>query len=275
VKNVRPQLSQAKTSVQNFWNNASCGEELYLCGITREGYNAQASARYSIEPFIKDFARYSETKGKRILEIGVGIGADHQLFVEAGAITHGIDLTKRAVDHTNRRLSLAGLRSNVIVADCEKLPYADAYMDIVYSWGVLHHTPDAETAVREIHRVLNEQGTARIMLYHKYSIVGLMLWVRYALLRCKPFTSMSFLYCNYLESPGTKAYSKAEVRRLFRNFSAIAMHVELTHGDLLESSAGQRHRGLLLRLAKMVWPRWFIRRFLRHFGLFLLITATK
>jgi len=102
-----------------------------------------------------------------------------------------------------------------------------------------------------------------------------MLWIRYALLGLKPWLSLHDIYARYLESPGTKAYSVAEARMLFSKFSEVNIRTVLTHGDLLESGAGQRHRGALLSLARKLWPRQVIRRFLPGAGLFMLIEAKK
>lgn len=113
------------------------------------------------------------------------------------------------------------------------------------------------------------------MIYHKWSLVGLMLWARYALLAGRPWRSLRSIYAAHLESPGTKAYSMGEARRLFAAFSEVSIRTVLTHGDLLESGAGQRHRGLLLDLAKRFWPRWLIRRVFPRLGLFMLIRARK
>ena len=73
----------------------------------------------------RDFARFQDWTGKDVLEIGVGLGADHQSFAEAGARLCGIDLTERAIEHTVARFALLGLHSDVRVADAEALPYAD------------------------------------------------------------------------------------------------------------------------------------------------------
>ncbi len=94
-------VSDLKRHVYEFWNRASCGEALYLAGLDRAGYEAQARARYDLEPYIAEFARFEETRGLRVLEIGVGLGADHQRFAEAGADLYSIDLTPRAIAHTH------------------------------------------------------------------------------------------------------------------------------------------------------------------------------
>jgi hypothetical protein len=86
---------------------------------------------------------------------------------------------------------------------------------------------------------------------------------------------MSDIYAHYLESPGTKAYTVNEARTLFRKFTEVKISTVLTHGDLLESDAGQRHRGWLLSMAKRIWPRRLLRSVLPGHGLFMLIEARK
>jgi ubiquinone/menaquinone biosynthesis C-methylase UbiE len=268
-------MNEDKIAVRDFWDKASCGEALYLSAPDKDAYQKQAELRYALEPSILDFAEFSKYKGRRVLEIGVGLGADHQRFAEAGAILSGVDLTQCAIDHTRRRFQILGLNSELQVADAEYLPFGGDSFDLVYSWGVLHHTPDTEKAISEVFRVLKPGGMAKIMIYHKYSFVGLMLWLRYALFRLKPMTSLSQIYSQYLESPGTKAYSIAEARELFEKFRDVEITTVLTHGDLLTSSAGQRHQGPLLSVARLVWPGWLIRTFFPKYGLFILITVIK
>lgn len=113
------------------------------------------------------------------------------------------------------------------------------------------------------------------MIYHAWSLVGLMLRVRYVLLGLRPWLTLREIYARYLESPGTKAYSVAEARQLFSAFSDVGIRVVLTHGDLLESMAGQRDQGPLLSLFRTMWPRALIRRFLPGLRLFMLIEAHK
>jgi SAM-dependent methyltransferase len=268
-------MDENKQQVFDFWNRAACGEELYLPEADRAGYEAQARSRYQLEPYVAEFARFESARGLRVLEIGVGLGADHQRFAESAADLHGIDLTPRAVQHTRQRLATFGLASNLAVGDAENVGFRDGSFDLVYSWGVLHHSPDTARAVAEVHRVLKPGGTARIMIYHKWSMVGLMLWIRYGVLSMRPWTRLESLYARYLESPGTKAYSIRGASELFGSFAAVRITTVLSHGDLLGSSAGQRHCGVLLTLARRLWPRSFIRRFLPGAGLFMMIEARK
>ena len=70
-------MNQAKAQVHYFWDRASCGEELYLSGEDQAAYRAEAKKRYELEPYIPEFAGFAEARGLRVLEIGVGLGADH------------------------------------------------------------------------------------------------------------------------------------------------------------------------------------------------------
>jgi ubiquinone/menaquinone biosynthesis C-methylase UbiE len=265
-----------KIAVKDFWNRGSCGE-VYATGTSEnEYYDTHAIARYDLEPYIRDFARFSEGKGKDVLEIGVGMGADHVEWARSrpNSLT-GLDLTPRAIEHTKKRLDVYGLPSQLQVADAELMPFKDNSFDVVYSYGVLHHSPDTQQAINEVFRVLRPGGSARIMIYQKYSITGYILWLRYGLLRFRPQASLEEIYSKYLESPGTKAFSVADAKRMFSKFSSVSAVSQLSFGDLLQGSVGQRHRGVLLEIARRVWPRALIRRCLKTHGLLLLIEATK
>ena len=268
-------MSAEKQRVTEFWDRASCGEDLYLPKTDRAGYEEHARARYELEPEIAQLARFDTARGKRLLEIGVGLGADHERFGRGGAELYGIDLTPRAIQHTRQRLENAGLSSRLATGDAENLDFPDDTFDIVYSWGVLHHTPDTRRAVAEVYRVLKPGGEARIMIYHKWSMVGFMLWTRYALLKLRPWMTLSSVYARYLESPGTIAYSVREARQLFRDFCDVRIATRMSHADLLDSEAGQRHRGLLLTAARRLWPRRLLKRWLPRLGLEMLIEARK
>jgi ubiquinone/menaquinone biosynthesis C-methylase UbiE len=267
---------ELKNRVRDFWDDKSCGE-VYATGKSeRDYYESHSRARYELEPYIHDFARFHEGQDKDVLEIGIGMGADHIEWAKSQprSLT-GIDLTPRAVEHTKKRLDIFGLNSAVRVGDAENLPFDDGSFDLVYSWGVLHHSPNTPVAVDEVFRVLRAKGTARIMIYHKYSLTGYMLWARYGLLTGRPFRSLSEIYANHLESPGTKAYSTGEARAMFGKFSQVSIRSQLGFGDLLQGAVGQRHKGTLLTVAKNLWPRWLLKRIVKNHGLALLIEATK
>jgi len=265
-----------KRQVHDFWNQAACGELLLMRGDSlKEQFANQMRLRYEWEPEILSFAQFDKYEGRRVLEIGVGLGADHQKWAEAGAVLSGIDLTERAIEFTSKRLNCFGLQSDLRIADAEHLPLADASFDVVYSWGVLLYCPDMFKAVSEVWRVLKPGGEALIMLYHKHSLVGYMLWVRYGLLKLRPFRSLDDIYFHHLESRGTQAFTTGQVKAFFHQFSSVEITINLCHADLLTSAAGQRHRGVLLDIARRLWPRWIISRCFRNHGLFMKIKAVK
>jgi len=216
-----------KAKVHEYWNANPCETDEYvqreggtsrLLGpepLSREYFDAMESARYATQSDIMAFAQFTRYRGQRVLEIGVGGGNDFIQWVRAGAEAHGIDLTEAAIEMTQARLTAYGLTcAELRTADAEALPFPDNYFDLVYSWGVLHHTPQTEQAIAEAVRVAKPGGTIKLMLYNRHSLVAIREWTRHALLRGKPFRSLdNVLYCN-VESIGTKAYSKQQVRQI-------------------------------------------------------------
>jgi SAM-dependent methyltransferase len=269
---LEPELEQ----VRDFWQAQACGEAYARGDSLRERLETQARARYALEPYLRPFARFEDGRGKDVLEIGVGMGADHLEWARASprSLT-GVDLTPHAIEWTRGRLALYGLPSRLLLTNAERLPFRDGSFDLVYSWGVIHHSPDTQAAVGEIRRVLRGGGRARVMIYQRRSLVGAMLWLRYALLAGRPWRPLDQIYARYLESPGTKAYTPAQAHGLFSSFSAVELRAELSPGDLLLGVAGQRHRGVLLDTARRLYPRRLVRRLLRGFGLHLMIEAVR
>ena len=154
-------MDAIKREVHDFWNKASCGEQLYLSGSEKSSYIEQGRIRCELEPYIIEFAAFNAARDLDVLEIGVGLGADHQRFAEAGARLHGIDLTQRAIDYTRKRLDLFDLQSDLQIGDAEDLVFGDEKFDVVYSWGVLHVSPNTQKAIQEVHRVLRSGGTPK------------------------------------------------------------------------------------------------------------------
>jgi len=122
------------------------------------------------EPFGR-FLRPEFISGKDVLEVGCGMGTHASLLARNGARLTAVDLTERAVQTTRRRFELFGLPGDIQRADAEKLPFADACFDFVWSWGVIHHSSRFESCLAEFARVLRPGGRLMLMVYYRPSIV--------------------------------------------------------------------------------------------------------
>jgi ubiquinone/menaquinone biosynthesis C-methylase UbiE len=165
------QHSALKSQVRDFWNENPCGAK-FTTDVefgSRDFFDRVEEHRYQTEWHIREVAQFDRWRGHDVLEIGCGLGTDAVQFARAGARYTGVDLTPRAVEIVRSRFELYGLAGTTRVADAENLPFEDESFDIVYSHGVLHHTPDTQRAFDEIHRVLRPGGRAMVMLYHRAS----------------------------------------------------------------------------------------------------------
>lgn len=262
-------ITPNKEAVRDFWNAEPCGTR-YL--EQHEDFEAHSRARYRLEPHILDFAQFQSARGLRVLEIGVGMGADYVEWLTAGAHATGVDLSAASLERARRRCEQAGLEPDLHVADAEQLPFPDNSFDVVYSYGVMHHSPNTEACVRQAFRVLKPGGRARIMVYHHPSITGLMLWLRYGILGGLSLRQSVF---HHLESPGTKTYTQAEALALMSGFENINMSLAFSPGDLLLHQPSVRFQSGFYRVVWRLFPRTLVRALGRRWGLFLLISATK
>jgi ubiquinone/menaquinone biosynthesis C-methylase UbiE len=231
----------AKGSVAAYWEAESCGE--------RYG-PSQEEMRYRLEPQIRTFAAFPSGRDRDVLEIGVGMGADLLCWARAGARASGVDITERAVRWTEGRLRSVGLPADVRVADAEELPFRSDMFDIVWSWGVLHHTPQSTRALREAARVLRPGGRYAVMVYHRHSWVAVAAWLRFGLLRGRPMMSLREAV-GHIESPGTKAFTSGEIKVLLEDLLVnLRVRPVLTHWD-------RRYAPGLARLFGDRWG-WFL-----------------
>ena len=159
-----------KQRVRAFWQTHPCGTKFSDAEIgTPEFFALLEAHRYRKEWHIPVAANFAGTRGLKVLEIGCGMGTDGAQFAKAGADYTGIDLTEAAIELARKRFALSHLNGEFRVSDAENLDFDDESFDLVYSHGVLHHTPDIAAAVSEIHRVLKPRGQAIVMLYHRGS----------------------------------------------------------------------------------------------------------
>jgi ubiquinone/menaquinone biosynthesis C-methylase UbiE len=218
--------------VRDFWQREPCGSTLtYLEPGSPEFFGEAERARYSAEPFIPEYADFAGAADESVLEIGVGLGTDFIRFARAGARMTGIDITPRAVELVRRRLEIERLEAQVLVADAERLPFADGSFDRVYSWGVLHHTPDTAAAVREAIRVTRPGGELCMMLYGRRSWAAAGAWLRSALWQRRPFKSISRVLAENIESEGTKGYTQKELYEMFRGLEDLRVESVVTVYD--------------------------------------------
>ena len=181
-----------KDSVREYWEKHPNAAAIAAgrSAQTREFYETIAAHRYKAEPCIRELAEFDRWKGRSILEVGCGIGTDLRQFASAGASVVGIDLTWQGVSMAKTAFALFGLSGSFVVADAENLPFPAETFDLVYSNGVIHHTPDTSAAVHEIHRTVKLGGEARVMVYHRnsyfrrvivetmfYPLLRLLLWL--------------------------------------------------------------------------------------------------
>jgi ubiquinone/menaquinone biosynthesis C-methylase UbiE len=257
-----------KDTVRDFWNASPCGSRY----LDDDAYRAHTHARNTLEPHIHDFADFVAARGKRVLEVGVGMGADYLEWLKAGALATGIDLSHASVAKARQRCERAGLVPDLRIGDAEHLAFPDESFDLVYSYGVMHHSPDTKQCLREAWRVLRPEGQLKVMLYHHPSLTGLMLWLRYGVFRGKSLRDSVY---EFLESPGTQSFTRDEVRQMLTGFDDVQISQVFSPGDLLLHRASPRFQGAAFRIAWMLYPRPIMRAFARKYGLFLLVTARK
>jgi ubiquinone/menaquinone biosynthesis C-methylase UbiE len=264
-----PTTDTFKEKVRDFWNSDPCGRR-YMDGS--DDLVNHATARYALEPHIPQFAQFPMASGMKVLEIGVGIGADYLEWLKAGALATGIDISASSIDRARRRCELAGYKYDLEVADAENLPFESNSFDLVYSYGVMHHSSNVQRCIDESWRVLKSGGRLRIMLYHDPSLTGLLLWMRFGIFRGKSIKQSVY---EHLESPGTKAFSKREVYKMAQKFDEVVVQQVFSPGDLLLHKASPRFQGRLYRMVWLIYPRFLVRKFCRNLGLFLLVSACK
>jgi SAM-dependent methyltransferase len=282
---------ELKRRVQAHWDREPCGTRGLEGDDLRAAFRQQERERYEVDAHIPEFADFPAARGKRILEIGVGAGTDFIQWLRQGADAFGVDLSVESLALTRQRIAAEGpaihnadaylqddlppAQRRLQVGDAERLPFADASFDLVYSYGVIHHSPNTTAAIAEIHRVLRPGGEARVMIYHVPSWTGLLLWGVHSAARLRPWISPREAIYRHLESPGTKAYTLAEARGLFSAFASVEVSTALLAGDLLAMRPSERYQSPIFRAIWRLYPRALIRRFGRRLGLGLLVRAVK
>lgn len=238
IENQKPLATEEKQRAREQWAEDPCGAETDRDSEfgTRQFFDSIERVRYEqYAPWMPELMGFDKFTGARLLEIGCGMGTDLLQFARGGAVCTGMDLTPRSIAITRSRFALYGQPGDFLIGDGERLPFAGAALDVVYSNGVLHHTPDTVGAIREVYRVLRPGGTAKVMLYHKTSLNywGEMILHRGVvggeLLRGRSPEDIMSRWVEYSEHGGrplVKVYTRQQARDLFKDFREIKIDTE-------------------------------------------------
>jgi SAM-dependent methyltransferase len=288
-----------KARVREFWQANPCGTKFADAPAgTRAFYERVEAHRYAKEWHIPAAAGFDAARGLRVLEIGCGLGTDGARFARAGANYTGVDLTDAAVSLARHNFELQDLAGEFRTADAENLDFADESFDLVYSHGVLHHTPDTARAIQEVHRVLKPGGRAVVMLYHRDSYnyrvnISLLRRAGARLLHSESGLRVAHLLTrepvdslrehaarikedqrSYLSSgeflsrntdgagnPLTRVYSRAEARALFRDFAEVELATHFLNKRWLPILGSIMPRTVEAKLAaRWGWHLWIYAR---------------
>jgi ubiquinone/menaquinone biosynthesis C-methylase UbiE len=193
-----------------YYTRAERGTAAYFDEIERR--------RYRWHYHLVDLFRELHGSSGKLLEIGCGIGMDSVQLARAGFDVTGVDLTESAIKIARIHARLRAVPIEFATGNAEALGFPNRSFRVVYSFGVLHHTPDIRTALAEVYRVLEPGGTAYIMLYHRNSLVNLI----HQVFRL-PYESPRNIkdHC-----PVVDRFTKAEAADLFRGFTDVRLHAD-------------------------------------------------
>ena len=202
--------------VRDYWNNRPCNLRHSRSPIgTREYFDEVEARRYANEPHNYTFPEFDRWRGKRVLEIGCGIGTDAVNFARAGANYTGIDLSLESIKLAKQRFEVFELNGEFFDANAEELndvfdPHEK--FDLIYSFGVIHHAPRPERVVAHLPKLLQDDGECRVMLYAKNSWKNMLIEANWDQPEAQD------------NCPQAVTYTKQEARELFKAFDNV--HVE-------------------------------------------------
>jgi 2-polyprenyl-3-methyl-5-hydroxy-6-metoxy-1,4-benzoquinol methylase len=223
------------SKVSDYWNARPCNIRHSPKPVgTREYYDEVEARKYAVEYHIPRFAQFEQWRGKKVLEIGCGIGTDTISFARAGAQVTAVDLTEKSLEVARQRARVFGLEDRIrfIQANAERLsdsvpvePY-----DLVYSFGVIHHTPHPERVLEEIRKYVKPESTVKIMVYNRWS--WKVLWVLFVYGKGR-FWKLGRLIAEYSEAqtgcPVTYSYSRTGGRSLMAAHGFRVTEVMVDH----------------------------------------------
>src|SRR5690349_19445191 len=221
--------------VNEYWNARPCNIRHSPKPVgTREYFDEVEARKYFVEFHIPKFADFPQWRGKKVLEIGCGIGTDTINFARAGAQVTAVDLTEKSLEVARQRAKVFGVEDRVqfYQADAEKLSDSVPVRkyDLVYSFGVIHHTPHPENVLEQIRKYTQPGSTVKIMVYYRWS--WKVLWILFAYGKGQ-FWKLDRLIADYSEAqtgcPVTYSYSRKSGRRLLEGQGFRVTDVSVDH----------------------------------------------
>ena len=263
--------------VREYWNARPCNIRHSTRAVgTREYFDEVEARKYLVEPHIPGFADFPRWNGKRVLEIGCGIGTDTINFARAGARVTAVDLSENSLDLARRRAEVFGLADRISfhAADAERLAESirpEPY-DLVYSFGVIHHTPHPENVIAQVRdHFLPPHGEFRLMVYHRSS--WKVLWILLTEGR-GAFWKLDELVARNSEAqtgcPVTYTYTPRSVRGLLRGFRVEQLFVDHIFPYRIPDYVKYRY---IRKWYFRALPDPFFRALERRFGWHLCVTA--
>lgn len=171
---VRTFADKSVADVRRYWDRRPCNIRHSPKPVGSKEYFDEVEARkYFVEPHIPAFAEFERWRGKRVLEVGCGIGTDSINFARAGADLTAVDLSGESLKIAEARADVMGVADRIrfVEANAEELSstLAGEQFDLVYSFGVIHHTLRPDRALAQMRRLIAPDGTLKLMVYHRHS----------------------------------------------------------------------------------------------------------
>jgi|SRR5690242_2748890 len=254
------------TDVKHYWDRRPCNIRHSPKPIgTREYFQEVETRKYFVEPHIPAFADFARWRGKDVLEIGCGIGTDSVNFARNGANLTIVELSSESLAITKRRLELEGLQAAFVNGNAEELDQLLSPVkkfDLIYSFGVIHHTPHPERVVHSIPARLKPNGEFRLMLYARHSWKVLWIHARYAWREPWNWKNLIARYSEAeIGSPVSHVYSRSEARALLHGFEIVSMTKDHIFPYRIRDYVKYRYVKIwYFRWMPNSWFRWLERR---------------
>lgn len=156
--------------------------------------------------YLKKLIPFGDFSGKKVLEVGCGVGFDLARFARGGAFVTGIDVSPKAIELARRHFEMSGLHGDLRVMSGDDISFDDGAFDLVYCHGVINYAPDDKAMVEEIYRVLKPHGKAILMVFNRIS------WFNFMMMTMKTEPA-------HYDAPVFKLYSVGEFKNLLSKFT--------------------------------------------------------